>query len=119
MWTCPSCMAMASPPARDLPEARRGGACRGSLAARAQELNRHSPDTRRFREKDPRLADRARLCAGEKGGPGRGAANRMTAMACAALGVSRATVQRRRAVLAAPAAVRPPRARPARAGKAL
>ena len=25
----------------DLPEARRGGACRGSLAARAQELNRH------------------------------------------------------------------------------
>ena len=39
----------------------------------------------------------------------------MTAMACAALGVSRATVQRRRAVLAAPAAVRHPRARPARA----
>ena len=42
-------------------------------------------------------------------------ANRMTAMACAALGVSRATVQRRRAVLAGPAAVRHPRARPARA----
>jgi putative transposase len=42
-------------------------------------------------------------------------ANRMTTMACAALGVSRATVQRRRAVLAAPAAVRHPRARPARA----
>ena len=39
----------------------------------------------------------------------------MTAMVCAALGVSRATVQRRRAVLAAPAAVRHPRARPARA----
>ena len=42
-------------------------------------------------------------------------ANRMTAMACAALGVSRATVQRRRAILAATAAVRHPRARPARA----
>src|SRR5205807_2709257 len=37
------------------------------------------------------------------------------ARACAALGVSRATVQRRRAVLAAPAAVRHPRTRPARA----
>ena len=39
----------------------------------------------------------------------------MTVLACAALGVSRATVQRRRANLAAPAAVLRPRARPARA----
>ena len=39
----------------------------------------------------------------------------MTALACAALGVSRATVQRRRASLAVPAAVLRPRARPARA----
>jgi transposase InsO family protein len=38
----------------------------------------------------------------------------MTALACAALGVSRATVQRRRAVLAAPAVAPRPRARPAR-----
>jgi putative transposase len=41
--------------------------------------------------------------------------SRMTVLACAALGVSRATVQRRRANLAAPAAVLRPRARPARA----
>jgi transposase InsO family protein len=39
----------------------------------------------------------------------------MTAPACAALGVSRATVQRRRAVLAAPTVPPRPRARPARA----
>jgi hypothetical protein len=45
--------------ARDLPEARRGGACRGSLAARAEELNRHSPDCQRFREQD-RALDRFR-----------------------------------------------------------
>jgi len=37
-------MAMPVSSARDLPEARRGGACRRSLAARAEELNRHSPD---------------------------------------------------------------------------
>jgi hypothetical protein len=30
-----------SSPARDLPDARRGGTYRGSLAARAEELNRH------------------------------------------------------------------------------
>jgi putative transposase len=41
--------------------------------------------------------------------------SRMTVLACAALGVSRATVQRRRTNLAAPAAVLRPRARPARA----
>jgi len=41
--------------------------------------------------------------------------SRMTAAACAALGVSRATVQRRRAGLAAPAAIPRPRSRPARA----
>jgi transposase InsO family protein len=39
----------------------------------------------------------------------------MSAPACAALGVSRATVQRRRAILAAPAVVPRPRPRPARA----
>ena len=39
----------------------------------------------------------------------------MTAAACAALGVSRATVQRRRAGLAAPPAIPRPRPRPARA----
>src|SRR5258708_11623423 len=39
-------------------------------------------------------------------------AHRMTALACAALGVSRAPVQRRRALLAAPAAVRHPPAPP-------
>ena len=39
----------------------------------------------------------------------------MTAAACAALGVSRASVQRRRARLAAPPAIRRPRPRPARA----
>jgi hypothetical protein len=33
-----------------LPEARRGGACRRSLAARAEELNRHSPEPARFTE---------------------------------------------------------------------
>jgi len=41
--------------------------------------------------------------------------SRMTAAACAALGVSRATVQRRRAGLAAAPAIRRPRPRPARA----
>ncbi len=40
---------------------------------------------------------------------------RMTAAACAALGVSRATVQRRRARLAAPVAIFCPRPKPARA----
>ena len=39
----------------------------------------------------------------------------MTAAACAALGVSRASVQRRRTRLAAPPAIRQPRPRPARA----
>jgi putative transposase len=41
--------------------------------------------------------------------------SRMTALACAALGVSRTTVQRRRANLAAPALIPRPRPRPARA----
>ena len=41
--------------------------------------------------------------------------NRLTAAACAALGVSRATVHRRRARLAAPPAVGRPRPKPARA----
>src|SRR4051794_959996 len=45
MWTCPSCMAMPVSSAGILPEARRVGACHRSLAARAEELNRHSrPD---------------------------------------------------------------------------
>ncbi len=39
----------------------------------------------------------------------------MTAATCAALGVSRASVQRKRARLAAPPAIRRPRPRPARA----
>ena len=42
-------------------------------------------------------------------------ASGMTAAACAALGVSRASVQRRRARLTAPPAIRRPRPRPARA----
>jgi hypothetical protein len=37
--------------ARELPGSRRG-ACRRGLAARAEELNRHSPDCQRFREQD-------------------------------------------------------------------
>src|SRR5690348_18479417 len=41
MWTCPSCMAMPVSSARELREARRGGARRRSLAARAEELNQH------------------------------------------------------------------------------
>ena len=69
---------------------------------------------------DQRLAAQDAVLIGERESHGvdvtaLAPANRMTAMACAALGVSRATVQRRRAVLAAPAAVRHPRARPARA----
>src|SRR5271155_5953092 len=48
MWTCPSCMAMPVSSARNLSEARLDGACRRNLAARAEELNRYSPESARF-----------------------------------------------------------------------
>src|SRR3954447_7952059 len=54
MWTCPSCMAMPVSSARDLPELRRGGAPR-SLAARAEELNRHFARCPRFFEDEGEL----------------------------------------------------------------
>src|SRR5260370_40658631 len=52
MWTCPSCMAMHVSSRYGLARGAPGGACRRSLAARAEELNRHSPDCWRFREQD-------------------------------------------------------------------